>query len=162
MSMLDAAITLCQQGYAAHWLRPRSMAPVATAWSTAPVATPDDLHTTYRPGHNVGVRCGQWSQPRSEYGLLVLDIDIRDPQYQDDATNTVEALLPEVLEVPVVLSGRGMGSKHLWVCCPLGMLPPKAAVTIAHGPEPAEKTWNIAYMSLKRQQAPMMLWRYPR
>jgi hypothetical protein len=148
MSMLlDAALTLRQSGYAVHWLRPHSKAPILRDWAQAPIASPDDLRGTYRPGYNVGVRCGHWSQPRDGYGLVVLDLDIRDPQYLDAAADAVESLVPEGLEVPVVLSGRGMGSRHLWFACPRDALPAKANVTLAEGPAPADKTWRLEILS---------------
>jgi len=70
MSVLATGIMLAQRGDAVHWVRPRSKAPIADGWSTAPVATITTLRQTYRPGYNVGVRCGHWSQPQPEHGLV--------------------------------------------------------------------------------------------
>ena len=75
--MLAAALMLAQNSYAVHWLRPRNKAPVAAGWSMAPVADVLTLSQTYRPGNNVGVRCGSWSQPMPDHGLVVVDVDIR-------------------------------------------------------------------------------------
>jgi hypothetical protein len=149
--MLETARELVLLGYACHWLKPRSKAPLAAGWAQAPVASSDAMQTTFRPGLNLGIRCGRWSQPRDGYGLLVLDVDIHAPQYQDEATEAVEALLPECLEVPVVLSGRGLGSRHLWFTCPLGTLPSKANITLAQGPDPAENTWRLELLSTGKQ-----------
>ena len=135
MSILGAAIMLAQRGYAPHWVRPRSKAPVAEGWSTTPVATVTDLRQTYRPGYNVGVRCGHWSQPLPGHGLVILDVDIRRTEAAATALTAVETLLGEAPAVPTGLSGSGNGSQHLWFACPLDRLPPKAAITLTRADE---------------------------
>src|SRR5438132_1436710 len=85
MSILGSAIMLAQRGYAPHWLRVRSKAPIAEGWSTAPVATVTDLRQTYKPGFNLGVRCGHWSRPLPDHGLVIIDVDIRGPEAVEPA-----------------------------------------------------------------------------
>lgn len=62
-----------EHGYACHWIRGKS--PFQKGWSTAPVATIQELKRTYFPGNNLGIRVGSWSVLEAGYGLLVLDID---------------------------------------------------------------------------------------
>lgn len=124
-NVLNMALLLHELGYAAHWCRPRSKAPLAFGWATAPVASPDELREAYQPGFNLGVRAGLWSKPVPGSGLLILDLDIR----QDDDDTKCEAY--ETLyrfcdfEGPEVLSGSGVG-RHLWFRCSLDRLPSKA------------------------------------
>ena len=129
--LLDAALMLANRGLAVHYLRPQSKIPIDPGWSTRPVATPNDLKAAFYPRCNVGVRCGHWSKPEPGYGLLIIDKDVRDLKYRGIATATVESLLPECIEVPVVLSGGGNSSAHFWLACPLDDLPNRANVTIA-------------------------------
>ena len=125
MSILGAGIMLAQRGYAVHWVRRRSKAPIAEGWSTAPVATVTDLRQTYKPGYNVGVRCGHWSRPLPGHGLVILDVDIRRPEATGPALAAVETLLGDMPAAPMVLSGGGNGSRHLWFGCPVDALPPR-------------------------------------
>src|SRR5689334_20520163 len=99
MSVLGAAIMLAQRGYAMHWVRQWSKAPMAEGWSTAPVATVTELRQTYKPGYNVGVRCGHWSHPLPGHGLVVLDVDIRSPEATEPALAAIETLLVDMLPV---------------------------------------------------------------
>ena len=108
-------IPYCQAGFALHWLRPRSKAPIADGWSTAPVASCDDLRATWREGYNVGVRLGE---PSKVFGgfLHAIDIDIRSEDELEEAHAALRALLgdtnPESL--PSVISGSGGASRHLY------------------------------------------------
>src|SRR5438132_9808 len=109
MSVLGAAITLAQRSYAVHWVRSRSKAPLAGGWSTAPVATLTALRQTYHPGFNVGVRCGHWSRPLPDHGLVILDVDIHRAEASTAALSALAALCGDVAQVPTVLSGSGLG-----------------------------------------------------
>ncbi len=146
MSMLGAAIMLAQRGYAPHWLRARSKAPIAEGWSTAPVATVTDLRQTYKPGYNVGVRCGHWSHPLPHHGLVIIDVDIRSPEAIEPALAAIETLLGDTPAAPVVLSGSGNGSRHLWFACPMDALPPKANITIVKA-----DGWQLEVLSTGKQ-----------
>jgi hypothetical protein len=112
---VPAILPYREAGFALHWLRPRSKAPVADGWSTAPVASLDDLRSTYRDGYNVGVRLGEPSVVAGCY-LHVFDVDIRDPQQAADAWSALSALLGEIdpYTLPSVVSGSGGESRHLY------------------------------------------------
>ena len=58
---LTAALKLCARGFAVHWVRPRSKAPIESGWSNAKVDTAEELKVSFRPGNNVGFRAGTWS-----------------------------------------------------------------------------------------------------
>src|SRR5262249_53582753 len=149
--ILASAITLAERGYAAHWLRPRSKAPVAPGWQIAPVANAMALRQSYRPGYNVGVRCGHWSQPMPGHGLAVLDVDIHCEDASTTAMNALAALCGDTTQGPTVLSGSGEGGRHHWFACPLDRLPEKAAITLARAnermPDTQQWVWQIELLS---------------
>lgn len=148
---LQAALVLAERGYAVHWLRPRSKAPVAKGWQTAPVADVMTLRQTYHPGVNVGVRCGRWSQPQPGYGLAVIDVDVRDAAVCDMALGALYTLCGDVSHVPTVRSGSGMGGRHLWYACERERLPEKAATVLAGAdtfvPGTKQRLWQIELLS---------------
>jgi len=156
--MEEEAIALVAQGYAAHWLRPRSKAPVAEGWSTAPVADSAMLRRTYRTGYNLGVRCGHYSTPAPGYGLVISDTDVKVPTYAPEALDALTDLLGP-LDGPAVASGRRNGSRHDWRACPLERLPPKAAVVVRKakatwvppGKAKPEPVWHIEMLSVGKQ-----------
>jgi hypothetical protein len=94
----------------------------------------------------VGVRCGHWSRPLPGHGLVVLDVDIRSPEATRPALAAVETLLGNMPAAPMVLSGGGNGSRHLWCVCPVDALPPKANVTILEA-----EGWKLAVLSTGKQ-----------
>src|SRR5262249_13411362 len=130
-----------EKGYACHWLYGK--APCLKAWSTAPVADYWSLRESYRPGNNLGVRVGTWSQLEQEHGLVVLDIDLRDPLEADTCYKAVESLLGH--SRLNVASGRGLGG-HIYMTCPLDKLPGKASTTVAVG-----QGWKVELFSTGKQ-----------
>jgi hypothetical protein len=134
---LDTALDLRARGYAPHWLRPHSKAPIDREWSVAPVKSAEALKASYRPAYNLGVRCGQYSTPVPAMGLVVIDTDIKVAAYATEAHAALAKLVGGDIEGPAVWSGRRNGSRHDWRSCPLDRLPPKAAVVVRK----AERTW---------------------
>ncbi len=111
--MLDQAERLSSWGFALHWLRPRSKAPVADSWSTERVASLATLKKTYREGYNLGVRLGEPSFLHDLY-LHCIDLDIRDPDKADEAWEALLELIPEARSLPSVISGSLGESRHLY------------------------------------------------
>lgn len=107
---------LVEAGFAVHWLRPKTKRPYGNDWSQKPVASFDDLTSTYRKGNNVGVRLGRFSQVAGLY-LHVLDIDIRDDDLTDEAFERLAGLFPgfDLDSLPMVRSGSGGASRHLYL-----------------------------------------------
>lgn len=113
--MLSAARPLVEAGFALHWLRPRSKAPAAKDWSTAPTASFADLEASYVRNANLGVRLGEPSSTPAGY-LHVFDIDIRVADLADEAWAAFATLFPDIdpAALPSVASGSGGESRHLY------------------------------------------------
>lgn len=79
--------------------------------------SPADLEETYEKGRNIGVRLGKWSRVDGFY-LHVLDMDIRDPDFVDDALDQVEKIAEswgiKSSDFIKVISGSGGSSRHLY------------------------------------------------
>jgi hypothetical protein len=133
-------------GLAIHWLPPKSKGPSKEGWSTCPMATFEQLTRSYFPGSNLGVRTGAWSKPEQGFGLLVLDIDLRDEDYADECYAKVEQLLGNASLFPCVASGRGIGG-HYYMSCPLDDVPAKAYQTLAQNGE----FWKLELFSTGKQ-----------
>jgi hypothetical protein len=115
---LAAVRDLSNTGFALHWLKPKSKAPIGDEWSEAPVLSVNDLIATHRRGNNLGVRLGEPSFVGDGY-LHVLDLDIRDPEQAEDAWAALAELFPDVdpNDLPCVASGSGGESRHLYLIC---------------------------------------------
>ncbi|WP_434620349.1 VapE domain-containing protein [Tabrizicola sp. M-4] len=110
---LDATNSrLVEAGAALHWLKPRSKAPVAEAWSTAPRANRSDLERKYDTGANLGVRLGEPSHLAAGY-LHLIDLDIRKPEASEAAWAELRRLVSNLDELPEVESGSGAG-RHFY------------------------------------------------
>lgn len=119
-SVLIEARRLYDLGFAIHWLRPRSKIPVESGWTTGPRKSWKELVRSYRPGMNVGVRLGTPSylkHPAMGSGgyLAVIDIDVKskDPRHKEEALTAARSLIKD-RKPPVVMSGRGNGSRHYY------------------------------------------------
>lgn len=130
-STLREAKRLYALGFAIHWLRPKSKAPVLDKWTSGPKHTWKALAKSYRKGMNVGVRLGHASVIRHRY-LAVIDIDVKstDPKHKLEAYQELWKVVPNLPEgrsVPTVLSGRGNGSAHLYIATKSPVAPQKLA-----------------------------------
>ena len=134
-----------------HWLRPRSKAPIARGWATAPVASLDELRASYRPGYNMGIRCGRWSIPAPGYWFVVIDFDIKVAEAGHEAFETWHRYYDGPLIE--VLSGGGLGSRHAYFACRIDDLPPKANTVLAQSERFIERNgrrvreWMIEVLS---------------
>lgn len=111
--MLEHIEKLVKRGFAVHLLKKKSKSPANAEWSTAPVLTYAQLKQQYKPGMNVGVRLGKWSEVCGYY-LHVVDLDIRDPKLADEAHEALESIFPDYAEYPCVMSGSGGESRHYY------------------------------------------------
>lgn len=112
--MLKEALRLANAGFAIHWLHPRSKAPIGKDWSSRPVASQKELQASFHDGNNVGVRLGKWSRIGG-YFLHVVDLDIRKPELVEEAHARLSELLPAWRSYPMVQSGSGGGSRHIYL-----------------------------------------------
>ena len=90
---LEAALQLRARGYAPHWLRPRSKVPIDREWSVAPVMSAEALRASYQLTYNVGIRCGLYSTPMPDLGLVVIDTDVKVAAYAPEAHMVLGELL---------------------------------------------------------------------
>ncbi len=116
MQIIQKVTPLRSAGMAIHWLHPKSKRPIGEGWSSAPVASLEDLKRTCTQGNNVGVRLGQPSCLVDGSFLHVLDIDIRVPELADEAWTAVERLFEglNIRSFPTVRSGSGGESRHIY------------------------------------------------
>lgn len=110
---LAAVASLRDAGFALQWLHPRQKRPIGKDWQERPVASLDELHRTWAPSNNLGLRLGEPSRVGSGY-LHVIDLDIRVEDVVDEAWEALHALLPSVDGLPSVISGSGGASRHLY------------------------------------------------
>lgn len=114
--MLKQARRLRKLGLAIMWLRPKSKAPFEDGWAKSPVKSWKELEDGYRYGYNVGVRLGAASKFEDGSYLAVVDCDVKseDPKH----TREMERKLSELgtfSGAPEVSSGRGNGSRHIYI-----------------------------------------------
>lgn len=125
--MLKEALRLRKLGFAVHWLRSQSKAPVSEGWADASVMTEAELMASYRPGYNMGFRPGKWSVVSGKE-VCVLDIDIRGGErYAPEAYAAAAAMLRD--HKFTVISGSDVG-RHRYLKFAIGKSPNKAATTL--------------------------------
>ncbi len=114
---LKEAKRLYDMGFAIHWLKPKSKAPVESGWTTGPRKKWDYLKETYFDGLNIGVRLGTPSKIKGHY-LAVVDVDIKskDKRHFQEAIKAARDVLGTKGDsTSIVVSGRGNGSRHYYV-----------------------------------------------
>lgn len=115
--MIEQVKHLVEAGFAVHLLKERSKAPdMGHKWSEQAVLTYDQLRKKYRNGLNFGVRLGRPSKVSGLY-LHVVDMDIRNDQFADEAHNMLRQLFPKFASMPCVKSGSGGASRHFYFLC---------------------------------------------
>lgn len=113
--VLREAERLHRLGVAVHWLRPRSKIPLESGWTTGPRKEWKDLEKSYAETLNVGVRLGTPSKINDHGYLAVVDVDVKstEDRHRKEALAAAKKLL-QGAACPVVLSGRGNGSRHYY------------------------------------------------
>lgn len=131
--MLQAACDLARKGVSVHWLLPRQKRPAFEEWSTAPIASAQDLKKSYVEGYNLGVRPGEYSKIGDLY-LHLIDLDVRDEERESEAWVALSEVLPEAHTYPTVISGSGGSSRHIYFFCK----EPLRSRKLASGPD-----WSV-------------------
>lgn len=108
---------LYDMGFSILWLKPRSKRPVETAWTTGPRHEWGTLEAFFKPGFNAGVRLGEPSKLDSGDFLAVIDCDVKsaDPVHVKEMEKALDQLGFDWTIAPTVRSGRGNGSRHIYV-----------------------------------------------
>lgn len=113
--MLKEAKRLYDAGFAVHWIKPKSKAPVNARWTTGPREKWDALKRQYKPDYGLGVRMGEASKLKNGY-LANIDIDIKssDPRHRKEALSYIKKRFPGLLKkAPWVKTGYGY---RLFIC----------------------------------------------
>lgn len=112
---LKEARRLYRLGMAIHWLEPKSKKPVGSGWTTGPRKKWEQLERSYSALLNVGVRLGAASKINDKGYLAVIDVDVKstEKRHRKEALDAVKRLTGGA-PCPVVMSGRGNGSRHLY------------------------------------------------
>lgn len=107
-------------GFALHWLKSKSKAPIEAGWTKGPRKDWVTLNRLYLSGYNVGVRLGLASKIGENY-LAVVDCDVKSksPHHRKEMEDRLETLFPGLMNrAPVVMTGRGSGSAHYYILTP--------------------------------------------
>lgn len=140
--MLDEIGPLVTAGFALHWLHDRTKRPIGADWSQKPRNSLESLRRSYVDGRNVGVRLGEPSKIGTEF-LYLIDLDIREDRFADDAMAKLAEIMPESASLPTVQSGSGGLSRHFYFLCS-GRFPSKKVAhsdTFFHDSE-GKKHWS--------------------
>lgn len=116
--MLKTTKPLHDLGFAIIRLRSKSKMPVDAGWTSGPRQDWDALTKAFIKGQNVGVRLGRASKLRTGGYLAVIDCDVKskEPRHAEELDKRLGDLFgDELLAAPVVASGRGNGSKHVYI-----------------------------------------------
>lgn len=156
-AIFKSACTHQALGLAVHWLKIASKAPVVSGWSNAPILTPENLLRTHEPGFNVGFRAGEYSEVNG-FNVVVLDIDIKHPDFANEAYAAANQLMGGNLKYTVI-SGSEVG-RHQYLLVSKEHTPSKAATTLRQsdiavknghtvplGTEGSKPAWTIELLS---------------
>lgn len=138
--VLAEARRLYKLGFAILWIRAKKKNPVDSGWTTGDRRPWAYLQQTYKPGYNIGVRTGKPSKMKNGY-LACIDVDIKDPECTDEALAKLKELVGDA-DLPLVFSGSGNASRHLYCATPTHF----KMITVAK-----EEGWEICIYSDGRQ-----------
>lgn len=105
---------LARKGVAFHFLRPKSKVPIKKEWATLPRMSFEELRGRNSSSNNIGVRLGEPSALSGGLYLNLLDLDIRKPEMADDVWGEVLRMWPDAKKFPLVVSGSGGESRHIY------------------------------------------------
>lgn len=115
--MLEKIKPLHGLGFSILWIMPKSKRPVEKDWTKLPPKSWDALKLSHKENFNAGVRLGSNSKLTNGNYLAVIDCDVKseDPVHQKEMEKALDALGFEWAHAPTVMSGRGNGSRHIYV-----------------------------------------------
>jgi predicted P-loop ATPase len=113
-NVLKEAKRLHDLGFAIHWLHSKSKRPIESGWTTGARKDWKYLKDNFRDGMNVGVRLGTPSKIGGNF-LAVVDVDVKskDKKHLKEVEEKLKQLKLKGY-LPIVSSGRGNGSRHIY------------------------------------------------
>lgn len=114
--MIDPDVsTLSDKGFSIILEYPHSKQPIRKGWTSIPFETSDELNKQFKKGMNYAVRLGL-NSPINNGFLHVIDIDIKNSRYKNEAFTALKKILRGVdtTKYPLAASGSGNGSSHLY------------------------------------------------
>ena len=105
-------------GFAIHLLKSKSKIPIKSGWTSGERESFASLKSQFKKGLNVGVRLGNASKLKDDTFLAVIDCDVKSQEKRhliEMHTKLNELLNGDKPATPIVLSGRGNGSKHIYI-----------------------------------------------
>lgn len=123
--------SLHAQGLSLIYLREKSKRPFEKEWTKAKPKTWAELEASFERSYNVGVRLGEASKLASGFYLGAIDCDVKSKSRRamTEMNDKLRELGIDLARAPIVMSGRGNGSKHVYVQTRLPMTPKKYAVS---------------------------------
>lgn len=112
--MLSTARDLSDLGFSLHWLHRKEKRPKGKDWQDRAFQNFAQLSSGFASRDNLGVRLGEPSRMVDGSYLHVIDADIRVPELQDEALAALRDLLGDTDSLPMVRSGSGGASFHLY------------------------------------------------
>lgn len=109
--MLKEAKRLYSLGFAVHWIKPNSKAPVKSGWSGPQRDSWETVKADYREGYGLGVRMGESSKLADGTYLANIDVDVKSGSHIDEAEaltlmkKLVKGIVPST---PIVKTGHGL------------------------------------------------------
>lgn len=116
-----------EKGLALIYLRPKSKRPFENGWTKAQPKTWEELENSFEKSYNVGVRLGEASRLVSGKYLGAIDCDVKSisRKAKTEMNEALRKLGVDFASAPIVMSGRGNGSKHIYVQTSKPMRPMK-------------------------------------
>ncbi len=109
--MLKEAKRLYDLGFAVHWIKPGSKAPVKSGWSSPTRDRWAVVEREYKKGYGLGVRMGESSKLKDGTFLANIDVDLKGATKRDrrEALAVVEERFPGVVAAaPCVFTDHGL------------------------------------------------------
>lgn len=113
VEVMQSCEPLLAAGASLHWLVPYQKMPIEDEWTNAPLYSAADLEKSHRNNANIGIRLGLPSKIGASY-LHLIDLDVRRDDLAEEAWSTLLSLWPEAKSFPMVVSGSGGASRHIY------------------------------------------------
>lgn len=129
MSNLGELKKLHDKGMALIYLHEKQKRPLESGWTSQNKKKWEELENSHEKRYNVGVRLGTPSLLISGLYLGAIDCDIKSSsrKAKTELNTALQKLGIDLKSAPIVMSGRGNGSKHVYVQTVKPMTPMKYA-----------------------------------